>query len=50
MVFCRGWNHNLPPGHTRLSDSVIEGELETLKEFSARHSLTGKNRLQLALL
>jgi predicted GIY-YIG superfamily endonuclease len=30
--------------------SVIEGELETLKEFSARHSLTGKNRLQLALL
>jgi len=30
--------------------TVIEGELELLKEFSARHRTTGKNRLQLALL
>jgi predicted GIY-YIG superfamily endonuclease len=30
--------------------TVIAGELETLKEFSARHKPTGKHRLQLALL
>ena len=30
--------------------TVIAGELETLKEFSARHKQSGKNRLQLALL
>ena len=30
--------------------SVIAGELEVLKEFSARHRHTRKNRLQLALL
>jgi hypothetical protein len=30
--------------------AVIEVELEVLKEFSARHRQTGKNRLQLALL
>ena len=29
---------------------MIAEELELLKEFSARHRQTGKNRLQLALL